>query len=362
MSAAPSLQRIRCVFGAVILLAWAGGLWPDTARSAVRVQGLYEVERVVADQSPEERRSAARDGLIEVLLRLTGRESLDPADPPIAAALARPERWLQQYRFQPPAEEGGPVLWMRFDPGGLRRLLADAHLPLWGEVRPQTLIWLALRSATGRELAAAESTHPAVELIRREARRRGLPVLFPLLDLDDRRRVTFADVWGGFAETVLEASRRYGTEAVLLGRLEETPVGGWRSRWVLVLGDEHREWDRDGDDLDGLVSAVMGRVAAALSARYAAPADAGAGTTPELEVTGVDGLEAYARIGAYLQGLGAVRRAVLEEVEDDTLRYRLDLSASIESLRQALDLDRVLVPDPEARAPTGAVLRYRVAP
>src|SRR5699024_2987444 len=112
-----------------------------------------------------------------------------------------------------------PELIARFDEQSLRRALARAGIPVWQTERPPVLVWFAFDSGDEQELVNADAGPQPREALRAAVARLGIPVIFPLLDLQDRQHVHYSDVVGGFSEPVLAASRRYSTELVLMLRV-----------------------------------------------------------------------------------------------------------------------------------------------
>ena len=64
------------------------------------------------------------------------------------------------------------------------------------------------------------------------AEKRGLPLAFPLLDTEDLQSVTFSDIWGGFDERIIAASKRYGANSILIGRVR--PSSSQSNRWTYI--------------------------------------------------------------------------------------------------------------------------------
>ncbi len=81
---------------------------------------------------------------------------------------------------------------------------------------------------------------------------RGLPIAWPLLDLQDRDAVTFIDVWGGFEDRIVAASARYRADAVLIGEVRPGTFGN-EVEWLFVHGVERQALPiagvRDGLDV-----------------------------------------------------------------------------------------------------------------
>jgi hypothetical protein len=163
---------------------------------------------------------------------------------------------------------------------------------------------------------------------------RGLPIAWPLLDLEDLNAVTFTDVWGGFEDRVVAGSARYRADAVLIGRVRPG-IFGAETEWLFVNGVERRLLPaaavRDGLD--------------AAADRYAADlATVGGASIAELTVLDVQTAADYGRVMSYLE-----RQSVLESVDVDsygngTLRLRVAARGDARVLDRVLALGGVLRP------------------
>jgi hypothetical protein len=324
------------------------------------VSGLYEAEVQVFSQKRAERATAMSAALSEVLAKVSGRRDA-AMRPGVAEAVRQPAAFLQQYLYRalpesekPPAVPGEEpqLVFFRFDKEAIDKVLRDNGLPVWGATRPAALVWLAVEDAERRFLVSSDMPEPVRRALEREARQRGLAVVLPLLDLEDRAKLQFAEVWGGFHEPVLAASARYRTEAVLTGRMQRTPAGEWTGTWTLLQGDASRSWEARGVLAEEVVDAGMAGVVDALAARYA-PSAAGqqAGVLP-MVVTAVRGLRDYARVVQYLQSLQQVSRVQPMSVDGEQVGFELELRGDAAGLVQTIGLGNVLAP--AAAAPFGA--------
>ena len=223
---------------------------------AVEVQDLYAAEVLLDETADDPREAAYRAALVAVLARVSGSE-LSHDDAVIDEIFPVPAAYVTQFR---PGEEDGS-LWVSFDYEAIERVLRASGMTIWGSERPLTLVWLAVDWGQGEReiLAAAEDERLTQEsrsidrnrLLRERileiADRRGLPVVFPLLDTIDLQSVTFSDIWGGFDERILVASERYGTNSVLIGRVR--PESSQPERWTYFFGDEWRSWNGPGEQI-----------------------------------------------------------------------------------------------------------------
>ncbi len=178
-------------------------------------------------------------------------------------------------------------------------------------------------------------------------------MLFPLLDLEERRAVTAADLWGGFDDAALETSRRYGAASVLLIRLQREREA-WRGRWTQYAFDETRSWTTMGD-LGQVLNAGVDELADALAGRFVV-----AGGAPEavrLAVDAVEDLADYGRLMGYLQGLSPVDGLRVLRASGTRLEVLARVRGGAAALAPVIGLERLLRP---VEGDADGALRYRL--
>jgi hypothetical protein len=348
-------------------------LLPAVPLQAALVRDLYEVRVPVSDQSPAELKRAARAGLAEVLVRIAGRTDA-ARQPGVAELLANADRYVEQYRFEqvaPPAEPvadgaapavaSAPSLQalLRFARPPLEQQLRKAGLPVWGENRPTLLVWLAVDENGSRQLVN-EASHPAlVQALREQARRRGLVVSFPLLDLDDLAAVTADMAWQMDMARLGQAAARYRADGLLVGRLGALPGGRWVGSWNLSAEDLRLSVDGEGAGLPEYLAPGIDRIADALASRYAVAPEAGAGVVT-LWLTDVRSFADYSRVLQYLSRVSQIKAVVPLQVAPGEMLLRLEIDGTPAQLERALALDNKLQPEPATvRNPGSAQMRYR---
>ena len=347
------------------------GLIPVTAFSA-EVSGLYESEVLVHSQKRSERAQAMAAALAEVLVKVSGRSNVAQRDD-VAQAIRRPASLLQQYRYralpdevreqelaslEPAARSGAEpqTLYFRFDKNAVDKVLHDHGLPVWGSTRPATLAWVAVQDENERYLVGSASTAPLRQLLEQEARRRGMALLLPLMDLEDQRALRFGDVWGGFRDPILRASTRYQPESVLVGRLFRPLGGEWQAQWTLLEGGQIQSWGREGALPAEVIDQGVTGAVKVLAARYAPlTGDQSVGLLP-LTVTEVRNLSDYARVARYLQSLQQVEQVQVLQVEADRITFELDAKGGAEGIAQLIALGNVLAPYQASANDAGAAL------
>ncbi|MCP1674964.1 hypothetical protein J2T57_002102 [Natronocella acetinitrilica] len=324
------------------------------------VPGLYDARVQVESQADDERRRATREGLEQVVVRMTGqREVL--GDESVRDLVRGADRYVQQFGFETRETDDGDQLELRlrFDGQALQRALAEREISVWVEAdRPRVLIWLAIDRAGDRELVGGDTALDVQQLVRDGARDAGLPVLMPLQDLEDRQRLSSSDVWGGFRGPILEASARYRAEVVLVGRLDRRGQE-FAGRWLLFRDGETQEWSATDEELDAVLAAgtsgAAERLARALGRR---PGERVVGDFT-LQVDGLQGLADFTYVHRLLGETRGVGGVDVLRADGETLYLRIRLEGDsdrfIRDVEQGGRLERVRsdsMTSPAADAPT----------
>jgi hypothetical protein len=309
---------------------------------------LYVSEVTVTDQTPAVREVALQRALGEVLVRVAGQKAVLDTEP-ARDMLKDPSRLVQQYRYFSGSAGQSPQLrlWVRFDGDVIRQSLQQRGLAYWGAERPDTLAWLAVEDRGKRYVVSATGDSDVRRQVEKAATGRGVPLLFPLLDLEDQSRVRFSDIWGGFFDNVLSASERYSPSAVLIGRLNRSPSGGWAARWYLQVAGEPSAWTDSRQQLEALSQQGIADTADILSARFAVALAGGSSDRVTITVTGIDTLADYARTGNYLAALTSVAAVQVEQVAGSGVQYALQLNGSLQDLTRTVTIGTVLEPAPD---------------
>jgi hypothetical protein len=371
-----SLRHVVSWLAALLLLAL---MMAASSVGAVTVEGLYDAEVEVPSQGTEHRDAGIRAAMAGVLVKLTG--DRDIAERPEAQSLlGQAGRYVQQYRYRAnPAAAAMPpgaalLLWVAFDAAALNRFVQDSGLPVWGRSRPYVIVWIAIEESGQRYLADPGTQPQIVQTVEQAAARRGLPVVLPLMDLEDQSRIQVAEVWGNFGDPITRASARYRANDILVGRVyPESGSGKWMGRWSLYEGGQAQHWETRADGLLTALTAGVDGAADSIAQRYAQVLTTGAEQV-RLTVEGISTVAQYAKVLRYLESVESVSRVAVAGLENQQMAFYLQLRTSRDGLRRALALGDVVVPleasigvDPGSSRPSwsGAStpdLNYRVAP
>lgn len=322
------------------LLALALTLLPVPGR-AVIVENLYRAEVEAEDHGSRQLWKAAREGLAQVLVKVSGSRAV-LRDERVGAALAGNRNYLQQYQYR--RRSGGELnLLIQYDAELVKGLLAEARQPLWTANRPPLLVWLVVDDASGRRFATSASHPDLLALLRRDLRRRGVPAIFPLHDLEDTVSMNVHDLWQLDEPAIYRASHRYGVADILAGRMSALAGGRWMGEWMLLQNGNRPTDGYYGIELETASLAGVNFAADRMGERYAVAAGA---VRDENVFIRVDELPAYSDYRAavdFLERIELVDAAWPAYVEGNSMIFSLRAQAEAEQLHGIIALGGRLV-------------------
>ena len=322
---------------------------------SVEIEGLYTAQVPVKTQGQRERFQRYPAAISQVIVKMSGDTSAS-SRPELAETIANGRRLVQQYHYSPLGDRADPLLKeegythnlvVRFDGELLTQALVQAGIPLWGRTRPEVLVWLAIEDREVRYVLGANASQELESHLLDASTRRGLPVLLPLMDLEDQLKVRFADIWGGFRRSILDASARYGVDAVLVGRLYRAEQGPWEARWTLFQGRDTLHWRSTAWAQGQAINRGIDGAADHIAARFSQVFSSNADDRLVLAVAEVDNLAAYAKVMRYLHSLDAVVDVQVVEVRGSDALFELAIRTNRHSLVRDLALGSVLQAMPD---------------
>lgn len=374
-----TLARISALLMGMLLCA-------GMSAHAMVVTGLYEASVPVADQSAAARRVALQQALAAVLVKVTGERSAGGV-PALANLVQDPSRFLQQYRYdQAPAASGaaaltyydltrtgmpaipptGLLLSARFDPEVVDQAVRAAHEPLWGRERPATLVWIALQDGANVSIVSASNNPAIAQAMNSAAQQRGMPLIFPSMDAVDQQAIGIPDITQDNSARIQQASLRYKPDATLVGSIYMTTPGQYAARWQLTVGAQVQSWTTPPADLASVAADGVQTAADDYIKWFALAPDTVGVNGVTLSVTGISGVDAYAKVLAYLGQLTPVKSVQVTRVDNHTVYFSLDTRGNLANLQQAVLLGDLLKTAAPAAAsgnpPSASLLQFQYAP
>ena len=340
-SSAAKLQPAAGLLTVLLATIFTGFIAP--AASAVEMASLYTAQVPLDPKENNPRAIAYEQALKQVLVRVSSSEV--SADPEMFELLfPSPAAYVVQFR--PGPEE---TLFVSFDGEALESMLRRSGQTVWGSERPLTVIWLAVNWGQGeREIIAADDPEDMGDearsvdrnrLLRERvlevAERRGLPVVFPLLDTEDLQNVAFSDIWGGFDDQLLEASKRYQATSILVGRIR--PESSQRNDWSYYFSDEERNWTGEPEEVLNLIGNI-------LADEFAIAGDAPLETFV-VNISGIDSIDAYGSVQRTLAQINLIENFSIAKVEGDRTSYNITIRGNADRLSRALRFNGLIEQD-----------------
>ena len=306
------------------------------------IPDLYEVMEAVSSRGATDRAAAGRRGLERVFVRVTGDQGIG-ANPQLAPELDKARNYLQVYRYE--TQDNQLYLHLSYDPKAVNDLVHRLQLPLWPTDRPSTLVWMAVDTLQyGRDTLRQENYPELFGLLDGLALERGLPLDFPVMDLNDQRNMSLGSLWAQDEAAAQRAGVRYRPDATLMGRLLQTSGQRWQANWLLIHGGRSYAFDASGESMEEVALRGVNEAASRLAERYAVQAGGADGVARAVlvEISGIDSFADYSGATRYLQTMAQVNSAEVIAVNGDRLTVSLTTASQLDSLRDALALNRSL--------------------
>tara|TARA_B100000446_G_scaffold69048_2_gene65564 strand:- start:20089 stop:21381 length:1293 start_codon:yes stop_codon:yes gene_type:complete len=348
--AKPEISGLGCSRASASLGIVLAVLIVSPSIKAEVVGQLYQQSELVTGQSQAERKQAAQSALEKVLVRVSGRDFVLQENG-VQTALKRAERFIEAYRYESTDEtvqqEGLAVaasrLIFNFSRAGVEQLLRDQQAPLWPSNRPSVLVWLVKDDLNqGRELVSLQDGSPLAKAAAELSQLRGIPLVMPMLDLEDRLQINPNQIWGLDQAAIIEASARYNADVLLVGRYSQTSSGQWLSAWTLLHKQHQQVFDSEATDEPMLVTQGLNDATDFLASIYSIGSFGGATDSVIVQVEQVNGFRDYVKAINYLDSLEVVRHVNLAALKAQSIQLSVKLEGDITALTDALALDRRL--------------------
>ncbi len=339
-------------------------LWASQSAYAVEVPDLFQASSPVASRGDDERQAILPVLLRQVVVKLVGdRQAVASTD--ISDLVAQATRFVQQYEYQQINQSGDDLtqpeplrLVVTFKPETLRQAILDLGLPLWGASRPEILVWLAVDTKGKRHIVSADEDSVWTQSVKHAASSRGLPVILPVMDLQEQRLVQFEDIVAGWGTAIEQASQRYAAPIIVTAITHVNDAGAARIDWRTKVGEESVDWHSHGQ-IQQAVKQGLDQLADKLAAQLAQYQTFTQAYPVVLQVSHVTRYADYVRLENYLKSLQYVSHITVNRVAGDTVHLTLSYTGNMEALKRLLAIDHVLIAD---HAETAGVLRVHLAP
>ena len=323
------------------------GFWQSPAY-AVTVEDLFTVELPVADQTTALRLESFSEAFKQVIVKVSGSDDA-LASPAFKRPIANSARYVKQFRYLnrslPDDEEfDGSNLFLRinFDQQLIEGLLREQNFPVWGRERPSTLLVISYDVNENIKLVSDDATADLVEALDRAASIHAVPVLFPLMDLEDIALVSIGDIASRQYEKIDTMAQRYAPNALLVGQIVGRSGEGWQGDWEVRFAEQVFKWTYKASSKQAVIDQVIKHLAKILAIEYALEDHRQVEQSLLLSVSELEGIEKLIKVQQYLKSLNVVDSVRVAMISNDVVTYRLKLRNDPEDLQRLIEFGEVL--------------------
>jgi len=289
----------------------------------------------VNDTSLAARQIALPKALSQVLVKLSGNPKIMTV-PMIQEALGQVNQLIQSYDYlnQTLADHSSQlILRVTFNETALKQLLRNLGQANWSDQRLLTLMWIQMVShGNAMVLSSTNDMHLSQE-VQKTAQLRGVPILFPTMDLQDQSFISSKDPFN--RSLLQQAVMRYGADAILGGYVRENNHQ-WQGRWFLLAKGVPYQWGSKADSIEILLQDAVNDMANLMANQLAMVDDQALQSDVILQVNQVENLEDYVTVLSKLRRLTSVAKVTTQKINDSSLLLCVRVAGGEQALSNAL--------------------------
>ncbi|PNT88474.1 DUF2066 domain-containing protein [Coxiella burnetii] len=308
------------------------------AGMAVEIRGINVATVAVSDQSPQTLQTALPQALEQVLIRMSGNTGVMTL-PTVQDAVPQISHYVEKYSYATKTDESGKqqlLLQVVFDTRAVKRLLQNANQAIWSANRPLTMVWVSIPNGKQSQILASDSQNPALHALKQVAAFRGVPVIFPAMDLEDQINVAQPASTLPNNQQLQAISQRYGVDSILSGAVVSGENGQLQGEWQLFLNGTPYEWQTSGANVVQVVNNGIDRAADMMANQFATLDSKGMGSLATMQVTGVKTLDDYVHVVSTLKHLTPVAKVSVSDMNADMLLLKIKTIGNLDDLVKSL--------------------------
>ena len=310
--------------------------------SAVEVANLYTGKIMVTDKSKKTRVKAHRWAIEQVIAKVSGNREVLNEKKIRQAVQNNTANYIKSFAFITD-EQGRTFLVDQFDQSKIDNLLKSVGAAIWGQRRPNTIIWLAVEEGISRAIIDKDLFPQIHEFIYQSSDNRGLPITLPEMDKTDKDKVFTSDVWARFDQAVWSASNRYDADNIVLARMryvsatkEPEYKSGWLLEYELMNANKSLIQGSFNGEQFSVLRDMINHIGDYFAAEYAITSEELGNDKIHLELRNINDVVALNKVEEIIQSLSPVSQVQLTSISNNVAEFDLELTG------EGLDLVRAL--------------------
>ncbi|MGF1683695.1 DUF2066 domain-containing protein [Photobacterium minamisatsumaniensis] len=314
---------------------------------AATVTNLYQAQVILPDTDRQSEQAARNQALQQVLIKVSGQSGIIQNEV-IAKAIKNSSQYVSQFGYG--NLDGQQTLDLTFDRARIRNLLTQAGSTLWGEQRPNVLIWLVEDANRSRNIVWDQSSNALLQDVKRASDVRGLPVMLPIGDFEDVTAISIPDLWGGFIQPISSASLRYQPDAIVVARSRQMNDGSVQLGWQLFAEKADRLATAQLVPVEGRIEAtkaeaitqMVGQITDHLAAKYAVPLGGDNSGLVSVVVDNIQSSEDFFTLERMMTNLTSVAAVNAHKIQGQSVEFTVQLLSTEDAFQRELSQDRRL--------------------
>ena len=336
-----------------------GLLWLKSV-AAVEIKDLFEVKVVAKSVTDKDKAIALRQAMEVVVNRVVSGEDLHD-NPTIKAALYNADVYVEQSQYSLASktnfQSSERVLRVKFKEKAIMTMVQESQLAIWNEMREQVLVWLVVDKFSTKRLLNTREDEAVYQALQKGAKQKGVPILLPLMDLEDEQQLSAEDVLSASSVKLLAASQRYDVPAILSGTVRKRGRC-WEFEWGLHFNGKIEQWSLSCAELDKNMALGMQGVYEQLSAFHAIQPEKKEKAMYKLTISGLEGKESEENTLGYLTQLPNVQSVKVLKKEEGRHIFGIMLEGKPQLLEKCIALDGML--DKVQKNTQSGLLNYKL--
>lgn len=222
--APPVLSRAylrRTLFVTLIFTMVALNSVPTTV-IAKTIQDINIGRVVVDNQSSRSQQIAGKQALEQVFIKISGSSTI-ATNASVGRAIDNYEQYMVSSSFL--NQDSNLYFEAQFNQQKIESLLLASGLPVWTNIRPSGILWLAYKpelsnDASNLLLVTQNRQNELTSVVNQAAFGRGIDIILPLGDFEDAVNVSYFDVANQFLTRIRDSSVRYQPDYIISASIE----------------------------------------------------------------------------------------------------------------------------------------------
>jgi hypothetical protein len=318
------------------------------ASQAVVVEDLFTIEIPVADQTTSVRLEAFGEAFKLVVIKVSGSDDALKS-PAFSRPIQSSARYVKQFRYINRKDEnsegfdsGQLYLKIDFNQPLIEGLLRENNFPIWGRERPGSLLVVSYDVNETISLVSSDTTPEIIELLDEAAIKLGVPVLFPLMDLEDIALVNISDIVSRQYENIDILADRYGPDALVIGQIVGRSGQGWHGDWEVRFAEQVFKWQFKGSSKQQVIDQAIKHLARVLALEYALEDHRRVDRALLMSVSAMPKFNQLILVQRYLESLSVVDSVRVALISGDVVTFKLKLRNDAEDLQRLIELGEML--------------------